>query len=127
MIDFTPKHRISTEPAFREVHFSASGLWDADKAEALLKELYHASLPFIEDGAKFRVLGDLREFQVQDSKVADVMRRSQEGSAKLGVERMAIIYSSVLVKFQFRRISETINLSLFEEKSDALRWLRLEA
>ena len=88
------------------------------------KALYKQSLPFIETKRTFRGFGDLTEFAVQKQEVVDIVQVSQESSAELGVDRMAVQYSSTLVKIQFRRISDALELEFFEDRDEALAWLR---
>jgi hypothetical protein len=126
MSDFAPSYSIERDITRRELHWSASGHWTEEEAVKLPKALFLQSLVFIEKGQKFRVLGDLREFHVQNQDVVEVMRGSQEGAAQNGVERMAIVLSSTLLKLQFRRISAGLNLEFFETKEEALLWLRAE-
>lgn len=126
MTEFAPSFEISRDIAHREIHWTSRGFWSVEEAHALTKALYKESLPFIEKRERFRVLGDLREFKVQSQDVVNVMLASQEGSAQLGVDRMAIVISSTLVKVQFRRISEALKIEFFEEHDDAIAWLREE-
>jgi hypothetical protein len=121
---FPPAYNVTTDIARREVHFAMSGLWEEEGTPELTNALFQASQEFITKGQKFRVLGDLSDFQVQTKEVAEAMRNSQDASAKLGVEKMAIVYSSTLVKMQFRRVTEALELGLFETKGEALKWLR---
>lgn len=90
----------------------------------LFHALLDASKPYRDDRKGFRVFGDLSQFAVQQREIAETMQQSQEASAQLGVDRMAIVYSSILVKQQFRRISEALDCRFFEDRTEALAWLR---
>jgi hypothetical protein len=124
MNQFKPSYTIERDDVRCEIHWTACGLWSAGEAEALTKALFKKSLPFIEAKKSFRVLGDVREFHVQSKEVVEIMEGSQRSSAELGVDRMAIVYSSTLVKMQFRRISEMLEAQFFEDREAALEWLR---
>lgn len=75
--------------------------------------VYHNHLSKTQGG--FRVIGDLREISVQTREITERIRFSQESSARAGVTKMAIVYSSTLVMQQFRRNSEGLNVALFED------------
>ena len=124
MEDLKPSFLVTRDDARREVHYSVSGLFSQEDSLQLFSDLLKTARPFIDDGKGFRVLGDLREFKVQTREVVDQMRYSQETSAKVGVTRMAILYSSVLMMQQFRRVSEALECEFFDNEDDALAWLR---
>ena len=124
MADLTPAFNVARKDAQREIHWSASGLWDAAKMAELFSELLDISRPFRHDKMGFRVLGDLRDFAVQPREIAALIEQSQRASAQYGVDRMAIVCSSVLVKQQFRRVSEALECEYFTDKSEAIAWLR---
>lgn len=124
MATLAPTFTVSRNDDPREVHYSLGGLIDAQTLMELQKELYRAAKPWIESGLKFRVLGDMRDFQVQQQEIADLIRKSQVDSVRLGMEKMAILYSGALMKLQFRRISEVVDIEFFESKVDAIAWLR---
>jgi hypothetical protein len=126
MNEFAPLFEVTRDDIHSEVHWVSSGTWTTEQAKDLLRELRVTSLPFIESNQKFRVLGDLREFQVQSQEVADIMVQSQQGALSVGVDKMAIVHSSTLVKIQFRRISEGRSVEFFEDKQSALDWLRMD-
>lgn len=124
METLAPSFSVKRNDAMREVYYILSGLFSLQDIDALFSELLTTAKPFIEDRKGFRVLGDLREFTVQTREVGERMRLSQETSAKVGVDKMAIVYSSVLLKQQFRRVSEALECEFFETKADAIAWLR---
>lgn len=124
METLAPTCRVHSDEATREVHYSASGMWTQDTIVDLQKQLFKAAQPFIEAGQTFRVLGDLRDFPVQTREITAQMQQIQEASASFGVDRMALIITTVLVKQQFRRVSDAVNMQIFNTKSDAITWLR---
>ncbi|MDN3644986.1 STAS/SEC14 domain-containing protein [Pontixanthobacter aestiaquae] len=119
-----PTFSVSTVPNRKEVHYSASGLWTLEKLPELEAALFEGSKEFIERKRSFRVMGDLRDFAVQTRPVAEQMEQIQIASAKFGVERMALICSSMLVRKQFERVSEAVNFEIFDNEATALDWLR---
>lgn len=124
MQTLAPSFTVQRNQEAREVYWSAAGLWTEETLTALQADLLKAAKPFIDDRRGFRVVGDLREFAVQPRDLAEKMRESQEASAQVGVDRMAILVSSVLVKQQFRRVSEAMECEFFDNKADAINWLR---
>jgi hypothetical protein len=124
MSNLAPTFDVTCVEDLKEVHYSASGLWTLEKMPELQSALFEASKSFIEKSRSFCVLGDLRGFAVQPRDVVDQMEQIQLASAKLGVRRMALVCSSIMVKRQFRRVSEAVNMDLFDTKNDAIAWLR---
>ena len=124
MTTLAPRFSVSAVPDRNEVHYTASGLWNLDKLPELQAALFDASKEFIEQKRSFRVLGDLRDFAVQTQPVAEQMEQTQIASAKFGVDRMALICSSMLVRKQFERVSEAVNFEIFDNEASALDWLR---
>ncbi|MCK0127960.1 STAS/SEC14 domain-containing protein [Erythrobacter sp. F6033] len=108
----------------REVHWTVEGLFDEPTSRALQKALFKASQPLIEDSEGFRVIADMRNFAVQPREIASIIEETQVGSANLGVRKMAVLYSSMLVKQQIRRVSKTMEIEFFHDRADALEWLR---
>ncbi len=126
MTTLAPTFSVTRNEELREVYYTISGLFTVEKIEELFAELITLARPFIDDRKGFRALGDMREFSVQTREVVDKMQMSQDTSAKVGVDKMAIVYSSVLVKQQFRRVSSALELGMFESKAEALAWLRTD-
>ena len=124
METLAPTSSVTRDDLHSEVHYSARGLWTQETIIDLQKQLFAASKPFIDAGKPFRVLGDLQGFPVQTREIAGQMEQIQIASAQLGVERMALIIDSILVQQQFRRVSQAINLAMFEARAAALAWLR---
>ncbi|MEE4199961.1 STAS/SEC14 domain-containing protein [Erythrobacter sp.] len=124
MQSLAPAFSVSRHENPREIHWSAAGLWKEEDFLALQKELAEKAKPFIEDGRGFNTLGDLTDFVVQTREMAEKMRKSQDASAAAGVERMALICPSMLVRQQFTRVSGSLNIAFFENRADAIAWLR---
>ncbi len=124
METLAPSFSVSRLADRREVHYELNGLFTMDEVESLFAELRNASQPFIEDRKGFRVIGDLRQLAVQTREVAEKIKYSQESSARAGVDKMAIVYTSTLLMQQFRRASDALECEFFTDKAEALRWLR---
>jgi len=124
MASLAPVFSVTRDDARREVHYALSGLFTVEAIDRFLEELRRTAKPFIEDRRGFRAVGDLRQCSVQPRDVAERMQMSQDISAKVGVTRMAIIYSSVLQMQQLRRVSGALEMGYFEDMGEALDWLR---
>lgn len=88
------------------------------------REMIAQAKPLIENGMKIRSLGDLRGFVAQSKDVSDAIRTLVVESEKLGTVRSAVVFDSMLVKMQYARLHETLELETFDNKADALAWLR---
>lgn len=124
MATLKPDFRIVRHNDKRELHYTLAGFWKLEDVELLREDLLGAATPFISNKKAFSLLGDLRDAQVQSRDVAERIRILHEGAEKFGAERTAIVTSSMLVKLQFQRLVEGIELECFDNKSDALAWLR---
>lgn len=126
METLAPDFTVSRNDERREIFYSMSGLFTLEKVQELFAELLRTARPFIEDRKGFRVLGDLREMTVQTREIADQIKMSQDTSAKVGVDKMAILYSSTLMKQQFRRASDALDCQFFTDRAEAIAWLRAD-
>ena len=126
MEDLSPKFSVTPLIEGREVHWTIQGLFDEEHTRELQKALFKASEPLIADGKGFRVMADMRKFAVQPRHIAEIMEQTQIGSAKIGVYKMAVIHSSMLVKQQLRRVSKSMEIDFFEDEATALAWLRAD-
>lgn len=124
MSSLAPSFTVSSLPDLREVHFTASGLWDMETLVAYQRELIAAGKPMFENGKKMRVFGDLTGFVTQTREIAEGIRLIVMESARLGTERTAIVSDSPLAAMQYKRINEGINAEIFEDRDEAITWLR---
>ncbi|MEO1730772.1 MAG: hypothetical protein AAFR64_08545 [Pseudomonadota bacterium] len=124
METLAPTFAVSADLDRSEVHYTASGLWDMPTMLEFQRELLSKSKPLLDREAKIYSLGDLRGFVTQVREVSDAMRVVILESAKLGVVKSAIISDNVLARMQFMRLNEGINIEVFENKADAINWLR---
>lgn len=126
METLAPSFTVSRNDAKREVFYAICGMLSREKIEELFEDLLRASRPFIEDRKGFRVMGDLREMVVQTREIAEKIKLSQDTAAKVGVDKMAILYSSTLMKQQFRRASDALDCQFFADRAEAIAWLRAD-
>ena len=126
MDTLAPSFSVTRNDDLREIYYTISGLFTLETVNEMFAELSRVAQPFVEDRKGFRVLGDLRGFSVQTREVVEKIQLSQDRSAKVGGNKMPILYSSVLVKQQFRRVSDALELGMFENKAEALIWLRAD-
>jgi hypothetical protein len=124
MNTLSPSFSVSSFPERAEVHFAASGLWDMDTIVAFQRDLIAAGKPMFESGRKMRVFGDLTGFVTQKREIAEGIRMIVMESARLGTERTAIVSDSPLAAMQYKRINEGINAEIFEDRGEAMAWLR---
>lgn len=115
---------ISIDKLHTELRFSVGGYWDTPSMQAFLQKLADAAAPFIQQRQNFNALGDLSDFVPQDRETAAAIRDSLMTAKKFGLRKFAVITSSALVKMQYRRITEGVEVAFFESKADALQWLR---
>lgn len=124
METLTPSFSVVPDMVRNEVFFKVSGLWDADVLADFSRELLLQGKPFYSAGIKMRVLGDLTGFVTQKREIADGIRLVVHESARLGVVRTAIVADSALVTMQYKRINSGINLEIFDNRAEAIAWLR---
>jgi hypothetical protein len=119
-----PSFSIQVDLDRDEVHFAASGLWDMPKMIEFQRDLLEKTKPLLERQASIMTLGDLRGLVPQTREVADAIRVVIVESQKLGVVKTAIVSDNLLAKMQYSRLNEGINAEMFDNKADALHWLR---
>ena len=68
--------------------------------------------------------GLLRSFQKASALLA--VEETLAAAEAVGIERVAIIMTSALVRMQYQRISEGRNVKIFDNREDALAWLRAD-
>ena len=124
MVTIAPSSSVSTHETHGEVHFSVGGFWKLDEIQGFLEQLNTASMPIVQANAPIRVLGEMRDFVAQNRETADAIRDHLMMSQKYGLERVAIVAPPALVKIQYRRLSQGIDVEFFDNKTDALAWLR---
>ncbi|AWW75194.1 hypothetical protein CD351_12220 [Erythrobacter sp. KY5] len=126
MKSLTPTYSVTALPDNREVHFAMSGLFDIETLDRFTADLSAAGMPLVKSGGPIRVFGDLTGFVAQTRPVAQRIEKIVHESRKLGVERTAIITDTKLTALQYRRVNEGITVEIFDNKADAIFWLRNE-
>jgi hypothetical protein len=120
----TPSHTISADLDRSEVHFAIGGYWDVAGMQSFLAALGEAAKPLIKSGKPFSALGDLREFMPQDRDTSNAIRDSISAGTRNGLRRFAVISASSLVRMQYRRIAQSVDVEFFDTMAEATAWLR---
>jgi len=120
----TPSHTISADLDRGEVHFTIGGYWDLVGMQKFLLDLGEAAKPLIKSGKPFGALGDLREFMPQDHETSNAIRDSISAGTRNGLRRFAVISSASLVRMQYRRIAQSVEVEFFDSWAEATAWLR---
>ena len=92
--------------------------------KAYLRELNDAAAPIVAQRIPIRVLGEMEGFLPQDRQTGEAIRDHLMMSRRYGLQRVAIVSAPVLVKLQYRRLSEGIEVEFFDSKAEAMAWLR---
>lgn len=123
----TPSFSVSVDTERREVHFAASGLWDMEVLADFSRELLSSAKPLLGNERPMRVFGDLTGFVTQKREVAEGIGIVMRESAKMGMDRTALLSDSMLAAMQYKRLNEGVMTEVFEDKADAVAWLRAPA
>lgn len=124
MTTLAPSFTISTDLEKSELRFSASGFWNKEAVFDFVTKLGEAAMPFIQRGEPFYAFADYTGAVAQKAESGEIIRKNIEVSAKLGLKRIAVIGAIALVKLQYERLSPYVDVAFFDDKVDALRWLR---
>jgi len=124
MEDLSPSSSISNSADRGEIHFSISGLWTLEDMESFLRGLTKAAVPIVERQLAIQVFGDMTGFVAQTRETGEAIRDHLLMSQKYGLQRVAIMGASSLVKMQYKRLSSGITVEFWDNKAEALHWLR---
>lgn len=124
MAVMTPTHTIAADLDRKEVHFTIGGYWDPEGMKRFLFELGEAAKPLMKRGEPFSALGDLREFMPQDRDTSNAIRDSIIAGTHNGLRRFAVISSASLVRMQYRRIAQAVEVEFFDSLAEGTAWLR---
>ena len=124
MEDLTPTYSVHVDEDRCELHFTTSGLFDFDSMNAFNQEIAKAVGPILAQKRTMRALGDLSGYAVQSREISAKMAETLAAAEAVGIERVAIIMTSTLVRMQYQRISEGRNVKIFDNRTEALEWLR---
>jgi len=124
MTALEPTSRIHANTHRRELYFSIAGFWEPGSMKEFLRDLTAAANPFIRDGVEFVAIGNLVDFVPQDRETADSIRDSLLQASQHGLTRFAVVSPSSLVRMQYRRITEGVDVEFFDDEYSAREWLR---
>ncbi|MEM7702970.1 MAG: hypothetical protein AAF251_13605 [Pseudomonadota bacterium] len=124
MSELKPNFTILIDEVRREAHYSVSGFWSADDMVRFQSALLKKGKDLFTSGRGFNVLGDMSGLAVQDRIMADNMRLLMAESTRLGMKRQAFVITSSLLKLQFDRLIDVNNTAIFDNRGDAVAWLR---
>ncbi|MBV7266676.1 hypothetical protein [Erythrobacter ani] len=127
MSTLAPVHSISVDLDHAELHFAVGGFWTPEAMGQFLTDLAKAASPFLKSREPFTALGDLREFVPQNRETAAAIRDSLLMGQKNGLTRFAVVSASPLVKLQYQRITDGVEVEFFDAPKDAEQWLRASA
>lgn len=122
--EFSPRHAVSLLEERCEVHFAIGGFWDLKTFGTFLDDVNTAAMPLMKARKPIYALGDFTGFVPQDRKTGEAIRDHLLAAQKYGLQKLAIIGGSPLVKMQYRRLSQGIDVEFFDSKAEALGWLR---
>ena len=123
----TPEFSVAPYIDRGEVHFTAKGLWDEETLVAFQRKIIEAGQPLFSEGKRMRVFGDLTGFVTQPPEIVEGIRIIMRESAKLGADKTAIVSDSILAAMQYKRMDTGLETEIFNQRGDALAWLRREA
>ena len=120
----TPSQSIAADLDRAEVHFTIGRYWDPAGMKQFLFDLGEAAKPLMKRGEPFSALGDLREFMPQDRDTSNAIRDSIIAGTRNGLRRFAVLSASPLVRLQYRRIAQSVEVEFFDNSVEAIAWLR---
>jgi len=124
MNDLTPRFEISIDEERRELHHAASGHWDEESVKSFLFKMAEKAAPFLSDDKPFSTLADFTGAVAQSQESAEIIRKNLEISRQFGLERIAVVGATALVRLQYKRLNECMDVEFFDSRHDALLWLR---
>lgn len=107
-----------------ELHYECGGLWNVDNIDELFEVLGRTSVPLLKTGKPIYALGDFSRAIPQDRVTAQKIADYLETAAKAGFKRSAIVNATALSKMQYKRMAESVEVEFFDNRGDALNWLR---
>lgn len=119
-----PSYSITLHEEHCELHFRIAGFWDAGAMWDFQHELNRTVLPLYQAGKPIHAMGEMSEFVPQSRATSEAIREHLSQSREFGLKKVAIVNPSNLVRDQYRRVSAGIEVEFFENRFDAIRWLR---
>ncbi len=124
MDNLKPTSSVSTDVNRNEVYFSISGFWDLEGMQSFIHELDKGAYPIVKKDGNILALGNMSGFVPQTRETGDVIRNHLMKSKEFGLTRVAIYGASSLVKLQYTRLSNGVEVEFFDGKIEAVNWLR---
>lgn len=122
--DLKPTFWVQVDEERGELHFSTSGLFDQASMAEFITEVGNKVGPLLASKRRIRAFGDLSGYVTQTREIGKTMERTLTNAERAGIERTAIVINSAILKMQYKRVSEGRNVKIFENRDEALEWLR---
>lgn len=126
MSDLDPESSVTSDRSRGEVYFAVSGFFSLEQMNAALRELDKAAYPIAKAGKPVRVFGDMTGFVAQDRATGEAIRDHLVRSLEAGLQKVALVAPSALVRMQYEQLSQGVNVGFFRHRDAALEWLRSE-
>ncbi len=123
MASLKPTQSIHADMQRAIISFTIGGYWTPDAMRAFLFELGEAAKPLMKRHEPFSAMGDLTEFVPQDRETAAAIRDSILAGQRNGLQRFAVVNPAALVKLQYKRITEGVEVEFFSDAAKARHWL----
>lgn len=107
-----------------ELHYSCGGFWTKDTLERFFASLSDTLMPLLKARKPYYSVGDFTEAMPVDRETAELIASNLETAVKFGLRKTAIINASPLMKMQYRRVAKDVEVEFFDNKVDALHWIR---
>lgn len=127
MTDLNPTFSVAVFEERGELHFTTSGLFTRQVMDDFLAAVGKAIGPLLAQKRKLRAYGDLTGYVTQTREIGEEMAQILVKAEAIGIEKTAIVIDSSILKMQYKRLSEGRNVEIFENRADALTWLRSAA
>lgn len=124
MATTTPRYESRLIEDKCELHYSCAGFWDKDTMQAFFDQLSETIMPLLKARKPYYSIGDFTDALPQDRETADVIMANLQTAVKFGLRRSAIVNASSLMKMQYRRVAQGVEVEFFDDKAAALEWLR---
>lgn len=116
-------YSIETDRVGRLVRFKATGFFDDAEADRFRADLTNVIADLTRTAGGFKILADLREIDVLPQTAVKSIQAQMQWTANKGVERSAVLVSSMLQQMQIKRIVPDDRFHCFTAEDAALRWL----
>ncbi len=119
-----PSHSISVLVDKREIHTSISGFWTREEIDGYITAVNAEAFPLIKNPGPIVALVDFTDFVAQDRETSDAIRNHLAGAGEVGLKRIAALGASPLVRLQYKRLSDGIEVEFFDDRISGLEWIR---